>query len=104
MKRYILSSLVLICAVVLFSAPLYSQEIYYSSAKTPPTGERVLWDVLVMRPAGIVTCALGLGASIIALPFAAISRSEEGMFNALVTEPFSYTFARPVGQLDTVNP
>jgi hypothetical protein len=54
-------------------------------------------DVLIARPAGLVAIVLGSAAFIVALPFAAISRSVEPVGRTLVAAPFHFTFTRPVG-------
>jgi len=106
MKRYMCCWVLAICLMTVFTAPCYSQDTYKAEETTMPvpTGERAMWDTLVMQPAGLVACLLGLGVSIVALPFAMFTKSEEPMFKALVAEPFSYTFARPVGQIDPPSP
>ena len=54
-------------------------------------------DVLIARPAGFVTIFLGTAVFIVALPFAALSRSVEPVVQTLVVAPFNFTFTRPVG-------
>jgi uncharacterized membrane protein YfcA len=106
MKRFILFGLVIIFAVTFLAAPIYAQDVYktWQPAKAEPKGEKVLWDALVMRPAGLVTCLLGIGGFIVALPFALISQTQNQAYDSLVVEPFSYTFSRPVGLLDPAKP
>lgn len=58
----------------------------------------VIIDVLVLRPAGLVACALGLTAALIALPFAIPSDSMDKVSEVLINEPFYYTFKRPLGK------
>jgi len=54
-------------------------------------------DVIIARPAGLVTMVLGTAVFIVALPFAAISGSVEPVARTLIAEPFKFTFTRPVG-------
>jgi hypothetical protein len=54
-------------------------------------------DVIIARPAGIVATVLGSAVFIVALPFAALSRSVEPVAQTLVVAPFQFTFTRPVG-------
>jgi hypothetical protein len=54
-------------------------------------------DVLIARPAGFVTIFLGTAVFIVALPFAALSKSVEPVVQTLVVAPFKFTFTRPVG-------
>ena len=62
MKRFTLFCLVIIFAVTFLAAPLYAQDVYktWRPANTDPNGEKFLWDALVMRPAGLITCVLGI--------------------------------------------
>jgi len=54
-------------------------------------------DVLIARPAGLVAIVLGTAVFIVALPFAAISRSVKPVGRTLVADPCKFTFTRPVG-------
>jgi hypothetical protein len=54
-------------------------------------------DVIIARPVGLVAIVLGTAVFIVALPFAAISRSVEPVARTLVAEPCKFTFTRPVG-------
>ena len=58
----------------------------------------VIIDILVLRPAGLVACALGLVSALIALPFAIPSDSMDTVSRVLIQEPFHYTFKRPLGK------
>jgi len=106
MKRFILLGLVIAFACT-FVVPLWAEEDVYKTwrpANAEPKGEKVLWDALVMRPAGLITCLLGIGGFIVSAPFSISSQTQNQAFESLVVEPFAYTFARPVGLLDPYNP
>ncbi len=62
------------------------------------SGDAAFFDAVVMRPAGLVACAAGLAASVVALPFALISGSQAQMYDTLIATPFAYTFKRPIGE------
>lgn len=105
MRRMFSLCLMLLCATALVAAPVYSQETFSGvDGASQPSGESMLWDILVLRPAGLVTCLLGIGATIVALPFAVPSGSASKVADTLIGEPFAYTFGRPVGQLDPAEP
>jgi hypothetical protein len=106
MKRFILIGLVMIFTCTFLAPPLFAEDVYktWQPSNAQPNGEKMLWDSLVMRPAGLVTCLLGIGGFIVALPFALTSQTQGQAFDSLVVEPFSYTFSRPMGLLDTVHP
>ncbi len=63
-------------------------------------GDSVFYDVIILRPAGLIACVAGLAASIIALPFSLPSGSQDKVFKFLIVDPFEYTFKRPVGKID----
>ncbi len=54
-------------------------------------------DGLVLRPLGIGATILGVAAFFATLPFAAITGTVESTAEALVVEPYRFTFERPVG-------
>jgi len=54
-------------------------------------------DGLVLRPLGIGATILGAAAFLAVLPFAAITGTVESTADALVMEPYRFTFERPVG-------
>ncbi len=56
-----------------------------------------LFDLLILRPMGIASCAIGLAASVVAVPFAATSGSGAEVRDHFIVEPFEYTFRRPIG-------
>ena len=58
----------------------------------------VIIDVLILRPVGLASCVVGLAAAVIALPFAIPSGSMKKVSQALIEEPFYYTFKRPLGK------
>jgi hypothetical protein len=58
----------------------------------------VIIDVLVLRPAGLVACVVGLVSALIALPFAIPSDSMDEVSQVLIQEPYDYTFKRPLGK------
>jgi hypothetical protein len=68
-------------------------------AKEPDGGTWTLFDVMILRPAGVIACAMGLVASAVAMPFALPTGSQGKVAKTLVADPFMFTFARPVGQL-----
>lgn len=59
--------------------------------------EAVVADVAVARPACLVATVAGAAVFIVALPFAAISKSTKKTANTLIVKPGKATFTRPVG-------
>jgi uncharacterized membrane protein YfcA len=106
MKRIFLFSLAMVFAITLSAAPLFAQDVYqtWQPPNAEPKGEKVLWDALVMRPAGLITCLLGIGGFIVSLPFALTSQTQDQAFDSLIVEPINYTFSRPIGLLEPATP
>ena len=73
-----------------------------TSALAGPAPEAVVADVLVARPACLVATVAGSAFFVVALPFAAISKSTKKTADALVVKPAKATFTRPVGDLESL--
>jgi hypothetical protein len=59
-------------------------------------------DVTVVRPGCFVATVIGSAFFVVALPFAAISKSVKKTANTLVVKPAKATFTRPVGDMDAL--
>ncbi len=95
MKRLIVF---LLCFTFLVNVPVYS--LASEEKKEEPSASVIFLDVMLVRPLGIVSIALGTGVFIISLPFTIPTRTVGLAGKKLVKEPFLYTFARPVGDLN----
>ncbi len=105
-KKLILA-LSLIAVVAVAPLPVYSQN---TNLPPDPTmsgdfwnqymGERIIVDVFILRPLGVVARAFGMAASIPAYPWAAMSNSTDRVCRELIQRPLDYTFKRPVGDID----
>ena len=62
--------------------------------------EAVVVDTVVARPACFVVTVVGSAFFVVALPFAAISKSTKKTAQALVVKPAKATFTRPLGNFD----
>ena len=71
---------------------------YYSACEQEPTGGMMMWDALVMRPIGIVGTAVGSVVWLVSYPFAAWGGNSNESTQRLVTDPFEWTFQRPLGE------
>jgi hypothetical protein len=59
-------------------------------------------DALVVRPACLVATVVGSAVFVVALPWAAISKTVKKTANALVAKPANATFTRPLGDMDAL--
>ena len=61
--------------------------------------EAIFIDGLLVRPAMVVTTAVGVVAFVATLPFSILGGNVDEAGQKLVVEPAEYTFVRPLGDL-----
>jgi pSer/pThr/pTyr-binding forkhead associated (FHA) protein len=84
-----------VCVCVLAFAPIGSaQAVDYDQPLS------IAADVLVVRPACLVATVVGSALFVVALPFAAPSKSIKRTAKALVAAPAKATFTRPLGDME----
>ena len=59
-------------------------------------------DALVVRPACLVATVVGSAVFVLALPWAALSKSVKQTADTLVVKPANATFTRPMGDMDAL--
>jgi hypothetical protein len=69
----------------------------YDSAE--PTGGEMLADAFLVRPFMLVGTVLTTATFIVTLPFSALGGNVDEAATKLVSEPASYTFVRPLGEM-----
>jgi hypothetical protein len=62
-----------------------------------PSGIAMAGDLIFVRPVSLVATVAGFCTWIVALPFTIPSGSVASSAKALIAEPASYTFSRPLG-------
>jgi hypothetical protein len=99
MKKQIIIGLLVLSAVSLVQLPAYAGTAtrYSTDTRGNIPLDATLFDLLILRPMGIAACAVGLAASVVALPFAGTTGAGSELGDKLITEPFEYTFRRPIG-------
>jgi hypothetical protein len=70
---------------------VWAQDIY------EPTGTEITFDLMIARPVGFMGLALGTTVFVVSLPFAVATGSAKKTANALVSEPYNFTFVRDLG-------
>jgi hypothetical protein len=68
-----------------------------------PSSTAVVYDVLIMRPLGLAATTVGVAVFIVGLPFTIPTRSVGIAAEKLVAAPFTFTFRRPIGDMDYFN-
>lgn len=92
MKRGIKTLGVILVVSVLIMGSVFPACAYRDWDATPPEV-----DGLLLKPLGIGATILGAAAFLATLPFAALTGTVEQTADALVVEPYRFTFERPVG-------
>jgi hypothetical protein len=66
-----------------------------------PSAAAMAFDFVLVRPLGLVATILGTGLFIAQLPFDAVMKDGAAVpAQKLVVDPASFTFRRPLGQMD----
>lgn len=63
-----------------------------------PGGGAMIYDLVIIRPIGLVATALGSVFWLVSLPFSASGDNVDMATQKLVKEPAAYTFKRPLGE------
>jgi ABC-type Fe3+ transport system permease subunit len=78
-----------------FATSALAQE--YFEAKEPGGGA-MIYDMVVIRPIGLVATVVGSAFWLVSLPFSALGDNVGTATDKLVKEPAAYTFKRPLGE------
>jgi len=99
-KKGIIIGLVAIVLYGIVGLPLVAraQETVTPQLTNEPTGTEIMFDLIVMRPLGMVGLAVGTTLFVVALPFLLVTGSAESAADALVDEPYKFTFVRGMGR------
>jgi len=95
-----LKTLITLVLIVTFVLCSFTAAFASDTDVNSPSAEEMLFDVLLVRPLGLVTTVLGTGFFTIALPFSLMGGNTGQVFDVLVVNPAAFTFTRPVGELD----
>lgn len=85
--------------IVVLSALIIVLTSTAAFAKEKPDASKVIGDLAFLRPLGFCSLVLGTTVFILALPPALISKSTKQTAEVLVTDPFRFTFTRPIGEI-----
>jgi RsiW-degrading membrane proteinase PrsW (M82 family) len=94
MKRMIIV-LMISFFVLSFNLLVFAED---NSSKNPSVGE-VVGDILWIRPLGVIGTLMGATAYVISLPVTAPFKKTDEAKEFLITEPYNYTFKRPIGEM-----
>jgi len=94
-KSWVVFGVIAALIAVPFATSALAQE-YFESKE--PGGGAMIYDVLVVRPVGMVATAVGSLFWLVGLPFSASGGNVDTATEKLVKEPAKYTFDRPLGE------
>lgn len=91
-KGIVAGVVIIVLAGFLGAAPVAAEEW------DRPTGTEITFDLAIARPIGVVSLAAGASIFIVSFPFAVVAGGVRDTANALVGEPYRFTFVRDLGQ------
>jgi len=99
MRKLIITGLLVLLSISLIQIPAFAgtPTVYSMETRGDLPMDSILFDLFFLRPMGIAACAVGLATSVVAAPFALTSGTGGEVGERLITEPFEYTFRRPLG-------
>ena len=94
-KSWVVFGVIAALIAVPFATSALAQE-YFETRE--PGGDAMMYDMVVMRPVGLVATVVGSAVWLISLPFSALGGNVDTATEKLVKEPAAYTFKRPLGE------
>ena len=89
--------------IPLFSLMLLISTADYSMAASArfeePSGPEYLFDIVFLRPVGVLSTVVGTAAFIVSLPISIPTRTADDAAEKLVFAPYHYTVTRPLGRI-----
>lgn len=100
MKKITVLLIVTLLVFGIIVPSVYCQESEEVSYKGSGKGEAILFDLFFLRPLGIISCGVGLGAAIVGAPFIVGRENAREVGDALLNEAGNFAIIRPLGQID----
>ena len=95
-KKIMILFVVVSLLLIPFRLPALAQDGFASEETDPHM--RMVGDILLVRPLGIVGTVVGSALFVLSLPFSAAGGNIEEVYQTMVVEPAKHTFKRPLGQ------
>jgi hypothetical protein len=99
MKNMVSKSVIIVMVAMLitvpFGSPALAQE-YFESEE--PGGGAMTYDLVVVRPLGIIATLAGSVIFVVSLPFSLLGDNVDTAGEKLVKAPARFTFKRPLGE------
>jgi hypothetical protein len=93
LRKGIVAGVVITVLVGFLGAPpvVWAEDIH------EPTGTEITLDLMIARPFGAMSLALGTTIFVVSLPFAVATGSTKTTADKLVSDPYNFTFVRDLG-------
>ena len=86
-------------AVLVVAASGAQAQGYREGIDDSPSSAAMVFDLIIVRPLGIVSTVAGLGLFVVSLPFTAPQGDIGPASRRLVVDPAYFTFVRPLGEM-----
>ena len=97
MNKKVFFVIIAILIIGFITPSVYAWEDDERSFAGSGKGEAMIFDLILLRPAGIAACTVGFVSTFLSFPFVAGGQNGEEVVGAFLTEPGDYTFVRPLG-------
>lgn len=94
LKKWIVAMVVLTVLASFLGVP----SMVWAEEEADPTGPEIIVDLAVARPLGFAGFVLGTSVFIASFPFAVAVGRVDDTADALVAEPYKFTFVRDLGK------
>ena len=99
MRKIVKSCMVFGVVAALIAIPLVNSALAQEYFKAKEySGGAMMYDLIVIRPVGMVATAVGSVFWLLSYPFSASGDNVDAATQKLVKEPAAYTFKRPLGE------
>ncbi len=107
MERFRSSILIVtVAAAVCLSTTLFSDQAMaacdteYRDTRIQPDASLMFVDAVVVRPVSLLASVAGTAVWVVSLPFTLLGDNTSEAGEVLVTNPWCYTFSRPLGHME----
>jgi hypothetical protein len=98
MQRVLKNTIIIFIAVSVLAVPFSAFAAEDLNVKKEISAGAMAADTLTLRPLGVISLVAGFGLFVISSPFSAAGGNIGKAWNAMVTKPAKFTFARPLGE------
>jgi len=100
MLKHLKQPIVFLTIAALILIPFATESLAQdNSAQTEYSAGKMMADILLVRPVGIIATVFGSAVFIVALPFSLLGGNTEATYKNLVVSPAKFTFQRPLGDI-----